>query len=180
MILSIALAEKTTSPTRSGERSVLQCQVATWKYCTVACATPVRGCFTFCGRKTCLSQAMTWKEFAHRATFALNLNRKFYCPEMGTSIKATKSFERLSLDLKCPLPSQTSNTYLLVVVDQYPRFPFSFPCRNMLSSNVIQCLDQLCPTKMAYWAKNYVTILTRAHIEWHINEGRTLHGLLWS
>jgi len=23
-------------------------------------------------------------------------------------------------------------------------------------------LDQLCPTQMVYWAKNYVTILTRA------------------
>ena len=39
----------------------------------------------------------------------------------------------------------------------------------------IKCLGQICPTQMAYWAKNYVTILTRAanwktywgpHIEW--------------
>jgi len=32
-------------------------------------------------------------------------------------------------------------------------------------------LDQLCPTKIAYGAKNYVTIL---------NQGHTLNGLLWS
>jgi len=25
-----------------------------------------------------------------------------------------------------------------------------------------ESLDQPCPTQMAYWAKNYVTILTRA------------------
>jgi len=24
------------------------------------------------------------------------------------------------------------------------------------------CIAQLCPTQMAYWAKNYITILTRA------------------
>jgi len=40
----------------------------------------------------------------------------------------------------------------------------------------LHCLDQLCPTQLAYWAKSYVTALTRAadwmtylwepHIEW--------------
>jgi len=25
-----------------------------------------------------------------------------------------------------------------------------------------EALDQLCPTQMAYWAKNYVIVLTRA------------------
>jgi len=24
------------------------------------------------------------------------------------------------------------------------------------------CLDQLCPTQLAYWAKNHITISTRA------------------
>jgi len=33
--------------------------------------------------------------------------------------------------------------------------PVSVPCACV-------CLDQLCPTQMAYWAKKYVTILTSA------------------
>jgi len=38
---------------------------------------------------------------------------------------------------------------------------------------------QLCPTQMAYWAKNYVTILTTAaHWITYIDEGCKLNGLL--
>jgi len=40
-------------------------------------------------------------------------------------------------------------------------------------------LNHLCPTQMAYWAKNYVTISTRA-AHWRRYEGRTMNGLLWS
>ena len=41
--------------------------------------------------------------------------------------------------------------------------------------------DCLCPSQMAYWAKSYVTIFTRAaHWITYINEGRKLNGLLWS
>ena len=46
------------------------------------------------------------------------------------------------------------------------------------SPTMFMCLAQLCPTQMAYWAKNYVTVLARAahwmtyywgpHIEWLI------------
>jgi len=45
------------------------------------------------------------------------LKPQFYCPGRGALIKATKPFERLGLDFKGPLPSQTRNIYLLVVVD---------------------------------------------------------------
>jgi len=30
------------------------------------------------------------------------------------------------------------------------------------SPTMFMCLAQLCPTQMAYWAKNYVTVLARA------------------
>jgi len=39
-------------------------------------------------------------------------------------------------------------------------------------------IEQPCPTEIDYRAKNYVTILTGPHIEWHINEGCTLNDLL--
>jgi len=68
---------------------------------------------------------------------------RFYRPDEGTLIKATKPFERLNIDFKGPLPSNNRNTYVLVVVDEYSRFPFCFPCPNMLTSTVIKRLDQL-------------------------------------
>jgi hypothetical protein len=61
----------------------------------------------------------------------------------GTLIKATAAFERISLDFKGPLPSNTRNKYLLTIVDEYSRFPFAYPCQNITSETVIQCLSHL-------------------------------------
>ena len=43
----------------------------------------------------------------------------FFRPEEKTLIKATQPFERLSINFKGPLPSATSNKYLLTVIDKY-------------------------------------------------------------
>ena len=51
--------------------------------------------------------------------------------------------ERLSIDFKGPVPSVTSNTYLLVVIDEYLQFPFVFPCPNMHTTTIIKALDRL-------------------------------------
>ena len=61
----------------------------------------------------------------------------------GTLLKATQSMERLSVDFKGPLMSSTANKYLFVVIDEYSRFPFAFPCKDMTTSTVIGCLDKL-------------------------------------
>lgn len=61
----------------------------------------------------------------------------------GTLIKATSPFERLNIDFKGPLPTVSTNRYLLVIVDEYSRFPFAFPCRDMTSSTVIAKLTEL-------------------------------------
>jgi len=50
--------------------------------------------------------------------------------------------ERLSLDFKGPVPSIRGNAYLLIVIDEYSRFPFAFPCKDMTVSTVIRCLDE--------------------------------------
>ena len=71
------------------------------------------------------------------------LKPQFYRAETGTLIKATQPMERLSIDFKGPLKSTSRNTYMLTVIDEYPRFSFAFPCPNTLSSTVIKCLDQL-------------------------------------
>ena len=59
-------------------------------------------------------------------------------------IKATQPFERLSIDFKGPLPSSTTNKYILTVVDEFSRFPFAFPCRDVSTATVIGSLNTLC------------------------------------
>ena len=63
----------------------------------------------------------------------------------GTLIKATAPMQQLNIDFKGPLPSSagSQNKYILTIVDEYSRFPFAFPCRDMLSSTVVKCLNQL-------------------------------------
>jgi hypothetical protein len=61
----------------------------------------------------------------------------------GTLIKASQPFERLNLDFKGPLPSASRNKYMLTVIDEYSRFPFVFPCRDISASSVITSLQQL-------------------------------------
>ena len=51
-------------------------------------------------------------------------------------IKATQPFERLSVDSKGPLPTNSRNRYLLTVVDEYSRFPFAFPCADVSAATV--------------------------------------------
>lgn len=71
------------------------------------------------------------------------LKPQFYRPTGETLIKATRPMERLSIDFKGPLPSTSRNIYILTVIDEYSRFPFAFPCQNMHTSTVIQCLETI-------------------------------------
>ncbi|XP_054259839.1 uncharacterized protein LOC128984533 [Macrosteles quadrilineatus] len=45
-----------------------------------------------------------------------------------------------------PLPSSSRNRYLLVIVDEFSRFPFAFPCSDMSSSTVKSKLKTLFST----------------------------------
>ena len=68
---------------------------------------------------------------------------RFFRPDKCLLIKATKPFERLSLDFKGPLPSVDKNVYFLNVIDEYSRFPFVFPCADVSAQTVIKCLTTL-------------------------------------
>ena len=61
----------------------------------------------------------------------------------GTLIKATRPFERLNVDFKGPLPSQSKNQHILTIVDEYSRFPFAFACKDTSASTVISCFLNL-------------------------------------
>ncbi|KAL5255551.1 hypothetical protein ACHWQZ_G010951 [Mnemiopsis leidyi] len=67
----------------------------------------------------------------------------FFKPQNPPLVKATKPFERLSIDFKGPLPSVSKNKYILTVIDEYSRFPFAFPCSDMHASTVKNCLIDL-------------------------------------
>lgn len=61
----------------------------------------------------------------------------------GRLIKATQPFERLNIDFKGPLPSNTRNKYLLIIIDEFSRFPFAYPCQDLSSQSVIVSLKNL-------------------------------------
>ena len=81
----------------------------------------------------------------------------------GTIIKAMRPIERISIDFKRLLPSSTPNKYLLIVVDEYSRFPFAFPCKDMTTQTVICCLDllfTLCGTAGFFLCDNASSFLS--------------------
>ena len=47
------------------------------------------------------------------------------------------------LDFEGSIPSANSNNYLLIIVDEFLRFPFAFLYKNTASSSVIKCPEKL-------------------------------------
>ena len=58
-------------------------------------------------------------------------------------IKVTQPFERLNIDFKGPLPTTNQNRYILTICDEYTRFPFAYPSRNVSANTVITHLREL-------------------------------------
>ena len=76
-------------------------------------------------------------------TVCRELKPRFFKPPVGQLISSTRPWERLSMDFVGPLPSSTKNRFLLVVVDEYSRYPFAFPCSQITTDVVIGHLLQL-------------------------------------
>ena len=68
---------------------------------------------------------------------------RFHKPPKVNLIKATQPMGRLNLDFKGPLPSCTSNNYMLTIVDEYSRYPFAIPCEGTSASTVNKASCQL-------------------------------------
>jgi transposase InsO family protein len=71
------------------------------------------------------------------------LKPRFIRPAASTLIKATRPFERISMDFVGPKPSASKNRYILTIIDEYSRFPFVFPCADISANTVIRCLNSL-------------------------------------
>ena len=81
------------------------------------------------------------KETCQLCQTCAQIKPRFFKPEKGLLIKATKPFERLSIDFKGPLKGP--RPYLLIMIDEFSRFPFAFPCRDMTAKTVIECLSNV-------------------------------------
>ena len=71
---------------------------------------------------------------------------RFYKPNKTTLVKSTQPLEKISIDFKGPLPSNSKNKYLLTMIDEFTRFPWAFPCSDMTASTVIKCLVEVFST----------------------------------
>ena len=72
------------------------------------------------------------------------LKPRFYRPKTSVPlIKATRPWERVSLDFVGPKPTESINKYLLTIVDEYSRFTFAYPCASLTADTVIRCLIHL-------------------------------------
>ena len=79
--------------------------------------------------------------------FAITLNNllvkpRYYRPKQACLVKATQPFKHLSIDFKGPIPS-SKNDCTLTIIDEYSRFAFAFPVKDMSSITVIKCLSHL-------------------------------------
>ena len=68
---------------------------------------------------------------------------QYYHPGSSHLIKVTQPFERLSLDFKGPLPTNNQDKFMLTIIDEYSRFPFAFPCKDVSAQSIIECVCQL-------------------------------------
>ena len=66
------------------------------------------------------------------------LKPQFHTPPVSNLIKATQPFEPFE-----PVPSSTNNLCMLTVVDEFSRFPFAFPCKDISTETIKKCLLQL-------------------------------------
>ena len=81
------------------------------------------------------------------------LKPRFFKPPASNLVHSLRPFDRLSVDFVGPKVSCTQNKYLLVMVDEFSRFPFAFPCHDMTATTVISCFRKLfsvfgCPASI--------------------------------
>ena len=86
------------------------------------------------------------KQMTARCATCCEIKPSFFKGQNSPLIKATKPWERLSVDFKGPLPTSSRNRYILTITDEYSRFPFAFPCHDMCSSTIKKCFTELFTT----------------------------------
>lgn len=76
----------------------------------------------------------------------LECKPRFYNPTSTAHvIKSSRPFERLNIDILGPkIPAcGTGRRFLMVIIDEYSRFPFAFSLQDITTNSVTSCLKQL-------------------------------------
>ena len=81
------------------------------------------------------------KRVCRNCKICAKIRPRFYIKEEESLIKATRPWERISIDFKGPVPGPAP--YIFIVTDEYSRYPFAFPCKDMSSATVIRSPTQL-------------------------------------
>jgi len=71
------------------------------------------------------------------------LKPTFYKPAKTKLIQSTAPWERLSIDFVGPMANSSGYTYMLTIVDEFSRYPFAYPCKDMRAETVINKLVDL-------------------------------------
>ena len=71
------------------------------------------------------------------------LKPTFFKPKPGQLINSRAPFERLSIDFVDPKSYTNANKYLIVIIDEYSRYPLAYPYQDILTRTVISCLQNL-------------------------------------
>ena len=93
------------------------------------------------------------KKVCSQCVICSELKPTFFRPPAGKLVRAMKPFDRISVDFTGPKPSISKNKYLLVMINEYSRFPFVFPCSDMFAHTVTACFRKLfsifsCPSSV--------------------------------
>ncbi|MEL7308806.1 MAG: RNase H-like domain-containing protein, partial [Pseudomonadota bacterium] len=86
------------------------------------------------------------RELNDKCTTCRECKPRFYSPtSKGVLIQAMRPFERLNMDIVGPKPAAkgTGARFLLVIIDEYSRFPFAFALTEITSQSIIRCLSSL-------------------------------------
>ena len=95
------------------------------------------------------------KKMTSRCPVYRECKPQFHRPEKVPLIKATQPFERINIYFKGPLATNNGKKYFLIVVDEYSRFPFVFPCLDVSTNTVSKCLTSLFSLRLIKaWVKN--------------------------
>ena len=81
------------------------------------------------------------KKVCNNCRVCAEVKPQFYRKPSEILIKSMRPWERISIDFKGPL--QGKSPYVLFVIDEFSRYPFAFPCRDMKTETVIKCLSTL-------------------------------------
>ena len=82
------------------------------------------------------------KQVCKDCSICQEIKPNYYRPERAHLIKATQPFERISIDFKGPLPSRI-HPFLLTIVDEFSRFLFAYPVKDVSTPIIIKCLANL-------------------------------------